>query len=66
MDLVHQLDPTRIVVLKSGWSEAPPKKLGSECGQGEAFMFLMMILTITMTVRRTGTIGANQLKPASA
>lgn len=37
MDLVHQLDPTRIVILKSAWSEAPPEKLGPEFGQGEAF-----------------------------
>ena len=37
MNLVHQLDPTRIVLLKSAWSEAPPPKLGPEYGQGEAF-----------------------------
>ncbi len=37
MDLVHQLDSTRIVVLKSAWSETPPEKLGPEYGQGEAF-----------------------------
>ena len=37
MSLVHQLDPTRTVILKSAWSEAPPKKFGPEFAQGEAF-----------------------------
>ena len=37
MELVHHLDPTRIVILKSAWSEAPPKKFGPEYGKGQAF-----------------------------
>ena len=37
MNLVHKLDPTRIVILKSAWSEAPPSSFGPEYGQGMSF-----------------------------
>ncbi|MBE0478793.1 hypothetical protein IBX65_06725 [Candidatus Aerophobetes bacterium] len=37
MNFVHQLDPTRIVILKSAWSETAPKKLGPEYAKGQAF-----------------------------
>jgi len=37
MDLVHKLDPTRILLFKSAWSEAAPEKFGPEYGQGGAF-----------------------------
>ncbi|MFQ6065702.1 MAG: sugar-binding domain-containing protein [bacterium] len=37
MDLVHKLDPTRILLLKSAWSGTPPEKLGPEYGQGMSF-----------------------------
>ena len=37
MDLVHKLDPTRVLLLKSAWSGTPPEKLGPEFGQRMSF-----------------------------
>jgi beta-galactosidase len=37
MEMVHRLDPTRLVVLKSAWSGTPPEKYGPAFGGGQAY-----------------------------